>query len=236
MALPRSFALAVFVALAGCESEPPELTPPGGPEDYLRAADVLAAAQCELDAVAARANPAFTAKKADITLNLLVRVSESTGGGVTLTIPIASTDLTLRRDRVPEGTALRRMEFRITHTFGATAACASPEQPLTATGLRYIEGGLGLVEWVTETDVLVGHAGSAPREMNYSMSFDVTLSDDRSPVFSRPIDSIESDFSRQDATAREVRHRIAVTVVPGQTRDSAIQAAADRFLERIGLQ
>lgn len=236
MALPRHLAFALVVAVAACNREAPELRPPGSPEDFLRAADVLAAAQCELDAVAARAAPQFTAKKADISLSLLVRVSESTGGGITLTIPIASTDLTLRRDRVPEGTALRRMEFRITHTFGATPACASEEVPLTTTGVRFIEGGLGLSEWITQADVLVGHAGRAPREMSYSMSFDVTLSDDRSPVFSRPIDSIESDFSRQDATAREVRHRIAVTVVPGAPSDSAIHAAADGFLERIGLQ
>lgn len=236
MALPRTFAFVMITTLAACESEAPELRPPGSPEDFLRAADVLAAAQCELDAVASRADPGFTAKKADITLSLLVRVSESTGGGVTLTIPIASTDLTLRRDRVPEGTALRRMEFRTTHTFGTTPACASEDVQVTASGVRFIDGGLGLSEWVTEADVLAGQAGRAPREMNYSMSFDVTLSDDRSPVFSRPIDSIESDFSRQDATAREVRHRIAVTVVPGETRDSAIHAAADGFLERIGLQ
>lgn len=234
MPLPRTSALALIAGLAACEGDPPQLTPPGSPADFLRAADILVAAQCELDAAAARANPSFSAKKADITLSLLVRVSESTGGGITLTIPIASTDLTLRRDRVPEGTALRRMNFRITHTFGTTPACPSADAPLTSTGLRFIEGGLGLAEWVTETDRLVAHAGRAPREVNYAMSFDVTLSDDRSPVFSRPIDSIETAFTRQDASAREIRHRIAVTVVPGQPRDSALQDAANRFLDRIG--
>ena len=66
------------------------------------------------------------------------------------------------------------------------------------------------------------------------MSFDVTLSDDRSPVFSRPIEDIDTDISRQDATARRVRHRIAVTMLPGRVRDDALGAAANRFLERIG--
>ncbi|AZQ66941.1 hypothetical protein EF888_07180 [Silicimonas algicola] len=234
MPLPRPLAFAFIAILAACDGDPPELTPPGSPEDFLRAADILVAAQCELDAAAARADPGFIARKADITLSLLVRVSESTGGGITLTIPIASTDLTLRRDRVPEGTAIRRMDFRIIHTLGDTLACPSADAPLTATGLRFIEGGLGLAEWVTETDRLVAHAGHAPSEVNYAMSFDVTLSDDRSPVFSRPTDSIETDFTRQDASAREVRHRIAVTIVPGQPFDGALHDAATRFLDRIG--
>ena len=234
MPLPRHLAFALIVGLAACDRAPPELTPPGGPEDFLRTVDVLVAAQCELDAAAGRADPGFSAKKADITLSLLVRVSESTGGGVTLTIPIASTDLTLRRDRIPEGTALRRMDFRITHTFGDAPACPSADAPLTESGLRFIEGGLGLAEWIKETDRLVTHAGQAPHEVNYAMSFEVALSDDRSPVFSRPIDSIEGDFTRQDASARQVRHRIAVTIIPGQPRDGTLHEAANRFLDRIG--
>ena len=132
MPLPKLLALAFVAALAACDRDPPELTPPGRPEDFLRAADVLVAAQCELDAAATRADPRFSAKKAEMTLSLLVRVAESTGGGITLTIPIASTDLTLRRDRVPEGEALRRMDFRITHTFGTTPACPSGDAPLTS--------------------------------------------------------------------------------------------------------
>jgi hypothetical protein len=234
MPLPRQLAFALIVGLAACDRAPPELTPPGSPEDFLRAADVLAAAQCELDAAALRTNPGFPAKKADITLSLLVRVSESTGGGITLTIPISSTDLTFRRDRVPEGTALRRMDFRITHIFGDTQACPSADAPLSATRLRFIEGGLGLDEWITETDRLVAHTGHAPHEVNYAMSFEVALSDDRSPVFSRAMDSIASDFTRQDASAREVRHRIAVTIIPGRPRDDTLHEAANRFLDRIG--
>lgn len=234
MPLPRPLALALVAALAACDREPPELRPPGGPEDFLRAADVLVAAQCELDAAAARSDPRFQAKKAEITLSLLVRVSETTGGGITLTIPIASTDLTIRRDRVPEGTALRRMEFRVTHTLGATPACPSAEAPRTASGLRFIEGGLGLGEWVGETDRLAAQAGRVPHEVNYAMSFEVALSDERSPIFSRIDDSVESGLSGQDASARELRHRIAVTLLPGQPGDRALREAADRFLERIG--
>lgn len=222
------------LALAGCDREPPELTPPGGPEDFLRAADVLTAAQCELDAAARRSDPQFPVEKAEITMSLLVQVSESTGGGITLSIPISGTDLTLRRDRVPEGTAIRRMDFRVIHELGATPACPTPDQPVTEAGVRFIDGGLGLAEWVSEADRLMAQSGQTPREVNYTMSFDVTLSDDRSPVFSRPIEDIDTDISRQDATARRVRHRIAVTMLPGRVRDDALGAAANRFLERIG--
>lgn len=232
--LPRPLALVLVGALAACERDPPALTPPGGPEDFLRAADVLAAAQCELDAAVARSDPRFSAKKAEIALSLFVGVSESAGGGITLTIPIATADLTIRRDRVPEGTALRRMEFRITHDLGTTPVCPSADAPRTATGLRFIEGGLGIAEWITETDRLVVHAGRVPHEVNYAMSFDVTLSDDRSPFFSRPIDTIDAGVTRQDASTREVRHRIAVTIVPGEPSESALHEAANRFLDRIG--
>lgn len=234
MPQPKTLALALVAGLMACDRDPPELRPPGGPEDFLRAADVLVAAQCELDAAAARANPRFPARKAEITLALQARVSESTGGGITLTIPIATTDLTLRRDRVPEGTALRTMEFRTTHTFGTTPECPSAGAPLTANGVRFIEGGLGLAEWVRETDRLVAHAGRVPTEVNYAMSFDVALSRDRSPVFSRSEDTIGSDFTRQDASAREVRHRIVVTILPGRPGDRVLQDAANRFLDRIG--
>lgn len=234
MQLLRPCTVAFFVALAACDSDPPELTPPGGPEDFLRAADILVAAQCELDAAAGRADPRFSAKKAEITLSLLVAVSETTGGGISVRIPIAATDLTIRRDRVPAGAALRRMDFRLTHDFGTTPACPNAEEPLTSTGLRFVEGGLGLAEWVREADRLVEHAGQSPHEVNYAMSFEVTLSDDNSPVFSRAEDSIASDFSREDAAARELRHRIAVTMVPGQPSDNALRDAANRFLDRIG--
>lgn len=226
------------LALAACNSDPPELTPPGRDEDFLRAADILAATQCELDRAAQRSAPGFAAKKAEIAMTLTVQVSESTGGGITLTIPIASTDLTIRRDRVPAGAALRKMDFRFVHEIGTAPTCPTEAMPETPEGLRYVAGGLGLAEWLAETDTLVRHAGHAPREINYAMSFDVTLSDDRSPVFSRPIDQVDGSLSRQDATAREIRHRVAVTITPnapaGRTADRARQEAADRFLDRIG--
>lgn len=234
MALRRTLVFTLFAMLTGCDTDPPELRPPGAPEDFLRASDVLVAAQCELDSAAARAAPSFFAEKAEITLTLLVRVSETTGGGITLTIPISATDLTLRRDRVPAGEALRRMEFRVSHTFATTPVCPSEEAPITSSGLRFVEGGLGLTEWLKETDRLAVHAGQTPHEINYSMSFDVTLSDDRSPVFSRAEDTIASDFSRQDTNARETRHRIVVTIVPGKPSDAALKDAAQRFLDRIG--
>lgn len=229
----RPLIFALVATLAACNGEPPALSPPGGPEDFLRAADILAAAQCELDAAAERSNAQFPAKKAEITLTLIVQVSEATGGGVTLAIPLGVSELTLRRDRVPEGAALRLMDFRITHSLGSTPACPSADAPVTATGLRYIEGGLGLAEWVSETDRLVEHAGRGPSELNYAMSFDVTLSDDRSPVFSRPFDSFDAGFSRQDVNARESRHRIAVTIIPGQPTEGALKDAANRFLGRV---
>ncbi|MFC6639630.1 hypothetical protein [Sulfitobacter sediminilitoris] len=225
--------LALFTAVVACDRDPPALTPPGGPEDFLRAADVLSAAQCELDAAATRSDPRFSAMKAEITLTLTVQVSESSGGSLTLTIPIATTDLTLRRDRVPEGAALRLMDFRITHIVGTTPACPTAEVPLSETGVRYIEGGLGLREWVTETDRLVAHTGRAPREVNYAMSFNVTLRNDRSPIFSRAINSVDADFVRQEASGRETRHRIVVTIIPGQPRESVLHDAANRFLDRI---
>lgn len=229
----KSRALALFLALAACDRAPPELRPPGGPEDFLRAADVLAAAQCELDAAATRSGPQFYANRAEITLTLLVQVLESTGGGLTLTIPIGVTDLTLRRDRIPEGTALRVMDFQITHDFGTTPACPSEDAPLTATGLRFIEGGLGLSEWISEADRLVALTGRAPSEVNYAMGFDVTLSDDRTPEISRPFDSVSAAFTRQNVNARDSRHRIAVTILPGEASEEALRDAANRFLDRL---
>jgi hypothetical protein len=229
----KSRALALILALAACDREPPGLRPPGDPEDFLRAADIIAAAQCELDAAATRSGPQFFANRAEITLTLLVQVSESTGGGLTLTIPIGVTDLTLRRDRAPEGTALRVMDFQITHDFGTSPACPSSDEPLTETGLRFIEGGLGLSEWVTETDRLVALTGRAPSEVNYAMSFDVTLSDNLSPEISRPIDSVGAAFARQSVNARDSRHRIAVTILPGVPSEDALREAADRFLDRL---
>lgn len=230
-------AAAMLLLLGACDREPPALRPPGGTDDFLRAADVLVAAQCELDRAAARPGKKFSAAKAEIALTLTVRVSESTGGGISLTIPIASTDLTIRRDRVPEGTALRKMDFRIVHRIGSTPACPTAAAPEAVSGLRYIEGGLGLQSWIAEADTLIARSGQVPTEVNYAMSFDVTVSDDRSPVFTRPLDDADGSFSRNDANAREVLHRIAVTIVPndrsGATSDRARSQAADRFLDRI---
>lgn len=224
--------------LGACNQETPALRPPGEAEDFLRAADVLVAAQCELDRAMSSTGDAFPSAKAEIAMTLTVQVSKATGGGVTLVIPIAATDLTIRRDRVPEGAAIRKMDFRVTHTFGAAPDCPTAEAPTTPEGVRFIEGGLGLAEWVAEAGTLTERAGQTPHEINYALSFDIAVSNDRTPIFSRPIDDVDGSLTRNDTSAREVRHRIAVTMIPdkagGKAADTARRDAADRFLDRIG--
>jgi hypothetical protein len=79
----------------------------------------------------------------------------------------------------------------------------------------------------------VVHVGRVPHDLNYAMCSDVNLSDDRSPAFARPIDIIDAGGNLQGASTREVRHRIAVTIVPGEPCESALHEAADRFLDRL---
>lgn len=228
--------LSTALLAAGCSRDVGPPMPPGQPEDFVRAADVIVAAQCELDTAVAE-NLAFRA--AEITLTLSVQRIEAAGGGVTLGIPIAGTNLTLSRNRVPRGAALRRMDFTITHRPGETPDCPEKSDRPTPGGLRYIEGGLGLSEWVAEADTLVRKTGHVPSEVNYAMTFEVALNSALQPVFDRPIDGdTTGSLSSVDSDDREVRHRIAVTIlpdVPGEPRPTIarLRDAARRFLERI---
>ena len=136
-------------------------------------------------------------------MTLTVQRTEAIGGGITLTIPIASTDLTLRRERTPTGAALRKMDFRLSHRIGSAPDCPTEEQPKTASGARYIAGGLGLVEWIAEADTLVTKSGQVPSEVNYQLTFEVALSKDLSPIFSRPIDDVDGTLSSRGAEAAQ---------------------------------
>lgn len=227
-------ALTAAAFLAACSDELAKQSPPGEPEDFLRAADVLVAAQCELDRAARRDPARFRFRKVDLSLTLTVQRTEAVGGGITLTIPIASTDVTLRRERTPSGAALRKMDFRTTYSVGQTRACPSEAMPTTPDGIRLIEGGLGLREWIGEMDALVAKSGSLPTEANYQMTFEIAVDNSLSPIFSRPVDDVDGSLSTRDLRAREVKHRIAVTIVPdGAAPAGALKEAADRFLARI---
>lgn len=228
---------AFLTVLAGCNRSSGPPTPPGKPDDFVRAADVLVAAQCELNAAAARDGATVRFRKAEVTMTLTVQRTEATGGGITLAIPIASTEVQLSRNRTPRGAALRKMDFRITHALGEPGECPTKDHPLTASGVRYIDGGLGLGEWLAETDTLVAKSGQVPAAVNYELVFEVAVSSDLSPVFSRPINDADGSLSTRDSDAREVKHRIAVTIVPEvkgrAVSDKARQDAAREFLDRI---
>ena len=229
-------ALAIF-ALTGCGERPVVGMPRVSEEDFLRTSDVLVAAQCELNRAASRPGPGFKFEKAVITMMLTVVVNESTGGGLSLAIPIAGTRLTLDRSRRPIGSAIRRMDFQVTHDVTQAIDCPSETQNRTADGVRYIEGGLGLSEWLGETDTLVRNAGTTPSEINYWLGFDIALSTSLNPIISRTDDDgIRPDLSSENVDDRRVAHRVAVTILPG--RDGKVTAAERReaaraFLERV---
>ena len=217
-------ALLALSLATGCSEDLSEQRPPGQPGDFVRAADILVTAQCELDKAAARDPARFRFRTAEVvdftgrvvpsaaapvpggvslTMTLTVQRTEAIGGGITLTIPIASTDLTLRRERTPTGAALRKMDFRLSHRIGSAPDCPTEEQPKTASGARYIAGGLGLVEWIAEADTLVTKSGQVPSEVNYQLTFEVALSKDLSPIFSRPIDDVDGTLSSRGAEAAQ---------------------------------
>jgi hypothetical protein len=229
-------ALVVF-ALAGCGEQPVVGMPAVSEDDFLRTSDILVAAQCELNRAAGRDSPGFRFDKAVITMTLTVVVNEATGGGLSLAIPIAGSRVTLDRSRRPIGSAIRRMDFQTTHDVRRSIDCPTEEMTRTAGGVRYIEGGLGLSEWLAETDALVKNAGTTPSEINYSLGFDIALSSSLNPVISRPDDDgISPDISSENADDRRVAHRLAVTILPGREGSGAEaerRDAARAFLDRI---
>lgn len=234
----RPLASAVaFLLAAACSRELSDQVPPGSPEDFVRAADILVAAQCELDRAAALHAQSLGVKQADITLTLTVQEVEAVGGGVTLGIPIAGTNVTLTRERTPRGATYREMDIRLTHTFGQAPACPTKEKPKTKDGVTFIEGGLGLAEWIGEASTLARKAQTLPHELNYAMIFEVALASDLSPVFDRPIDDVSGSLASRDTDDREVKHRIAVTALPKPTGQRAatektLREAARDFLIR----
>ena len=237
--VPNSAAKLAFMAgvLIACDREISPQVPPGLPEDFVRAADILVAAQCELDAAVAAAPEEFAVKKAELTLTLTVQRVEAVGGGVTLGIPIAGTNLTLSRDRTPRGATFREMDFRITHEIGTAPECPTKEAPLTTNGVRFIEGGLGLAEWINESAGLSRKSGETPTAVKKTMIFEVALSSALSPVFDQPIDELSSTLASRDSDNREVRHRLIATTLPtapGQrpASDTDLRQAAQDFLSR----
>lgn len=228
-------ALVIFV-LTGCGQRSVVGMPYVSEDDFLRTSDILVAAQCELKRAASRTDPGFRFEKAVITMMLTVVANESTGGGLTLAVPIAGTRLTLDRSRRPIGSAIRRMDFQITYDVSQPIDCPSETQTRTADGVRYIEGGLGLSEWLGETDALVRKSGTTPAEINYLLGFDIALSSSLNPIISFPNDDgISPDVSSQNVDDRRTAHRIAVTILPGpEGKGTAAERreAARAFLDR----
>lgn len=190
-----------------------------------------------MDAAVAAVPKSFGIKKVDLTLTLTVQRVEAVGGGITLGIPIAGTNLTLSRDRTPRGATFREMDFRITHDIGSAPDCPTKAAPLTQSGVRYIAGGLGLSEWITESAALARKSGEIPTAVNYAMIFEVALSSALSPVFDQPINDISGTLATRDSDNREVRHRLIATVLPtapGQksVSDAKLREAAQDFLSR----
>jgi hypothetical protein len=223
--------------LIACDREISPQLPPGVPEDFVRAADILVAAQCEMDAAVAASPQEFAITKAELTLTLTVQRVEATGGGVTLGIPIAGTNLTLSRDRTPRGATFREMDFRITHDIGSAPDCPTKDAPTTDAGIRYIEGGLGLSEWIGESRDLARKSGEIPTAVSYAMIFEVALSSSLAPVFNQPIDEVSSSLASRDSDNRDVRHRLVATALPSgpgrkAASDAKLRKAAEDFLSR----
>ena len=228
---------ALIAFLVACNQDLSPLTPPGDPEDFVRAADIVVAAQCELDAAVAANVQGLSIEKADLTLTLTVQRVEATGGGVTLGIPIVGTNLTLSRERTPRGATFREMDFRIVYDIGTAPDCPTKENPVTASGVRFIDGGLGLSEWVRESATLAAKSDAVPVAVNYAMVFEVALTSDLSPVFDRPIDDVSGSLASRDSDDREVRHRLVATALPKRPgkappSDKDLQIAAENFLQR----
>ena len=167
----------------------------------------------------------------------LVRVTQ-TGGGLTLAIPVAGSRVSLDQARRPLGSAVREMEVQIVHNPRDTLACPSKEAPETADGVRFIEGGLGLTEWIRETTTIASRTGAKPEVLNYALAFDISLTSSFNPIFSRTSEvGVSPDLAPENADARRVGHRIAVTVLPDGARGRATNRsrleAAERHLARL---
>ena len=213
-------------------------TPFASDDDLLKASDVILAAQCELNREAARPDQAFPFRKAVLTMTMTVVVTEATGGGLTLAIPIAGSRISLERGRRPVGSAVRRMDVRFVHDVTTAIDCPAKERPTTENGVRYIDGGLGLDQWIRETDLIAARSGALPAEVNYALNFDISLSDSFNPVFSRSSSSgVSPDLTPENTDARRVGHQIAVTIVPEERgrrlADAALLEAAQRFQDRL---
>ena len=227
----------MIFALVGCGERPVVQMPAVSEEEFIQTSDLLVAAQCELNRAARRPDPGFRFEQAVITMTLTVVANESTGGGLTLTIPIAGSSITLERLRRPIGSAIRRMDFQTIHDVNQSTDCPNETVRKTGNGVRYIEGGLGLSEWIDETDALLRNARTVPTEINYSLGFDIALSSSLNPIISLPSDNgISPDLSSERADDRRVAHRVAVTILLGKG-SSASEAerieAARAFLDRI---
>ena len=173
-----------------------------------------------------------------MTMTMTVVVSEATGGGFTLSIPIAGSRIALDRARRPIGSAVRRMDIQFVHDVRTDIECPSSDMATNSQGVRYIEGGLGLEQWIEETGSIVARSASQPAEINYTLGFDIALSDSFNPVFSRSSDGgISPDVSPEDVDSRRVAHRVAVTILPEapgrRISEPQLLEAARRFLDRI---
>ena len=225
------------LALAACGERPTVGVPPASDDDLLKASDVIVSAQCELNRQAAAGVDGIAFRRAVLTMTLTVAVTEATGGGLTLSIPVAGSRIALERGRRPVGTALRRMDIQILHDVTRPLACPSNAAPTTVDGVRYIEGGLGLEEWIVESGAIARRSGTLPTELHYDLKFEIGLSDDFNPVFSRSSAAgVSPDLSPENADSRLVAHRVAVTVIPdgqrGRVTDDDRLGAAQRYLAR----
>lgn len=233
------FGSLVALTLVSCGEDVAVGVPNASDDAILRVSDVVVAAQCELNRAAARQGAEVRFRKAVLTMTMTAVVSEATGGGLTLTIPLAGSSISLERARRPIGSAVRRMDVQIVHDIGASIDCPSADTPVLANGVRLIEGGLGLERWLEEADRVATRTGQLPVEVNYSLGFDIGLTNSFNPVFSRSSDSgVNPDVSPETADTSRMAHRIVVTLLPVRAGRVASEAdhleAAGRYLRRIG--
>ena len=168
----RSYAWALRIAvasailmLAACGEDVAVGVPKTSDDDILKVSDIVVAAQCELNRAAARQGANLKLNRAVLTMTLTAVVSEATGGGLRLSVPIAGSSISLERARRPIGSAVRRMDVQIVHDVGRPIDCPSKEDPVTAGGVRHIEGGLGLERWLIEADSVAARTGGVPVEL-----------------------------------------------------------------------